>query len=149
MAPKTDFSIPVNSEIDLFVKHSKGLEISLEDPQHLPLHPPPETRIPERRTTSLEPIFKKPTPKAVYSQQLVSLAFFFQIMHVILCYHTVYNAVMTSRPAGLDRAKDSSGTVCLDPSLRLRSSKCISTLQCVSFPSQLNIIFSCNCHYIF
>lgn len=63
MAPNTDFPIPVNSEIDLFVKHSKGLEISLDDPQHLPPHPPPETRSHQPRTFSLEPIFKKHTQK--------------------------------------------------------------------------------------
>lgn len=32
MAPNTDFSIPVNSDIDLSVKHSKKLESRLEAP---------------------------------------------------------------------------------------------------------------------
>ena len=72
MAPNTDFSISVKSEIDLFVKHSKGVEISLEGPQHLPPHPPLETKNHRSRTFSLASVFRKAFSEAVYSQQLVS-----------------------------------------------------------------------------
>lgn len=117
MAPNTDFSIPVNSEIDLFAKHSKGLEISLEDPQHLPPHPPPETRNYGLRSFSLEPIFMKPTQKLFLANNWPLFCTVFPILHIILSYHKAYNPVMTSGPVGPDRAKDSSGTICLDPSL--------------------------------
>lgn len=72
MAPNTDFSISVNSESDFFVKHNKGVEISPEGPQHLPPHPPAETRNQRSRTFLLAPVFRKAYSEAVYSQQLVS-----------------------------------------------------------------------------
>lgn len=116
MAPNTDFSIPVNGEIDLFAKHSKGLEISLEDPQHLS-SPTSRDQELQAQDFSLEPVFKKHTQKLFLDQNNWSrFCTIFQILHIILSYHEVYNPVMTRQPVELDRAKDSLGAICLDPS---------------------------------
>lgn len=70
MAPNTHFSILVNTKIDLFVQHSKGLEISPEDPSTFFLTNLQKLETTESRTLSLKAIFRNAYPEADYRKQL-------------------------------------------------------------------------------